>query len=120
VLTALAGLGLVAMVNRVGATPPMVDRLTIENASEFAFNVDVTGSSRGGSLDVGRVDRGSTIVVEKVIDQGDPWVFHFSGQGQDGGALSVDRQQLARQGWRLTIPDSAVQRLRAAGAPPTP
>ncbi len=52
--------------------------------------------------------------------QGDTWIFHFVGQGEDGGELQISHSELARQAWHLDIPDAVAQRLNAAGASPSP
>ena len=119
-LIAGVSLAIVLLVTRLDATPAMVDRVTIENTSDFAFDVEVTGASRDGWLQLGGTDEKSSTVLEKVLDQGDTWIFHFSGQGEDGGELTVPRAELEAADWKVTVPAAAVEKLRALGVPPTP
>ena len=55
-----------------------------------------------------------------MIDQGSTWMFHFTAQGKDGGEIRIERADLAAGGWRITVPERVGQRLRSAGAPPSP
>ncbi|MCA1708151.1 MAG: hypothetical protein LC808_34705 [Actinobacteria bacterium] len=90
-------------------------RLTVENPSPYIINVDVTGAKRDGWLDVGTVRRENRQTFEELADPGDQWVFRFSYGGVDAGELIVSRDQLARDGWKITVPGQATERLREAG-----
>lgn len=102
------------------ATPATVDRLVIDNPTEYDLQVTARGPTERASVAVATVSRGQRLTADQVIDQGDTWVFHFAGQGRDGTDVTIDRDDLAREGWVLTIPDEVAQDLRAKGAPPTP
>ena len=100
--------------------PSFVKRVTISNPSEFDVTVSVSPSRHQELMALGTVPHRSTLDVQDVIDQGSRWTFHFSANGRDGGELQVDREQLARNDWRVQIPDGVAARLRAQGAVPPP
>lgn len=102
------------------ATPATIDRLVVDNPTEYDLQVTARGPDERSSVAIATVSRGQQHLVEEVIDQGDSWVFHFAGQGRDGADLTVSRDDLARAGWVLTVPDEIAQDLRSKGAPPTP
>ncbi len=95
--------------------PRAFRRLTVENPTAYLINVDVTGAERDGWLDVGSFRRERTRTVEELTDQGPHWVFRFSYGGVQGGELTVTRDQLVRDGWRVGVPPDVTQRLRDAG-----
>ena len=104
----------------VRPSPTTVDHITIVNNSPYDVNVDLTGANRDGRLAIGAAPNRSTTEFEHVIDQGDRWILHFTAQGEDGGEVQVAKADLARADWRIVVPDAVVERLRAAGAPPSP
>jgi hypothetical protein len=110
----------VAVAPRVFVDPPRAEHVSLENRSDYAMEVEVTGARRDGWLRLGTAERGSTTIVSDVVDQGDEWIFRFGSQGLDGGETRVGRAELVRDGWRVTIPDSIAAHLAAQGAPPTP
>jgi hypothetical protein len=120
VVALVVAVAVVALVSRLDANPAVVGRVAIENNTEYALNVEVTDGGHTGWLQVGTVDQRATMVVSDVIDQGTTWVFHLTGQGEDGGEIQVTRSELAANGWRFTVPTKVSDALRAAGAPPTP
>ncbi len=89
--------------------------LTVENPSPYIVNVDVTSAERDGWLHVGIVRRESRQTFEGLADPGDQWAFRFSYGGVAVGELSISRDQLAREGWKITVPAEAAERLRDAG-----
>ena len=103
----VAGLG-------VGA-PSSFRQLTVHNPTPYMVNVDVTGAKREGWLDLGSFRRESQRTVEEVADQGRQWVFRFSSGGVEAGELVVSRDQLAHDGWTVTVPAEVTERLRDAG-----
>ncbi len=92
-------------------------RLTVHNPTPYLINIDVTGAQRDGWLDVGSFGRERNWSVEELADQGRQWVFRFSYGGVAGGELVIRRDQLARDGWKVTVPREVRERLRAAGLP---
>ena len=101
-------------------SPSFVDEITFANPTEYHLLIEVTGAERDGWMSVGTAQRSSTTVVEETIDQGNVWIFRFSGQGQQAGELRLTRAQLEGERWTVRIPDSIGAALRAMGAPPPP
>jgi hypothetical protein len=100
--------------------PSRVSRLTLANPSEFDIGVDVASGSGSHWLPVAVLERGATREYSDVLDQGSTWKFRFRAQGRDGGEVSVPRDQLSGDGWRLTVPDEVAAELRRSGAPANP
>ena len=101
-------------------SPSFVPRVTFVNTTAYDISIDATGAERDGWLLVGTAQKNSTTVVEGTIDQGDVWIFRFSGQGQQVGEVKMTRDELEQAKWTVQIPDSIGAALRAAGAPPSP
>jgi hypothetical protein len=95
--------------------PTSFSHLTVHNPTPYIINVDVTGAERDGWLGVGSFRRERTRTVEELADQGRQWVFRFSYGGVEGGELVLGREQLARDGWKVTVPAQVTERLRVAG-----
>jgi hypothetical protein len=100
--------------------PARVRSLTLVNGSEFALDVRVSSREGDGWLPLGRIFREDDRTVRDVLDQGDVWTFAVSGQGIDGGQVTVRRAELEAAGWTFTIPPEVAEQLRSAGAPATP
>jgi len=100
--------------------PQFVERVSVVNPSPYDIHVEVTGQDRGGWLSVTTADHGATGVGREVVDQGPVWIFRFLAQGRDGGELRISRRDLAQAGWSFEVPAAAIDRIRDAGAPPTP
>ncbi len=103
-------------VARLDVGPPStLRRLTVENPTPYLINVDVTGAERDGWLDLGSFPRERSRTVEELADQGRQWVFRFSYGGVQAGELTVSRDQLAHDDWRITVPWAVGENLRQAG-----
>jgi hypothetical protein len=100
--------------------PSHVDRLSFINPTVYDLHVDATDGARQGWVPLGTARRGETTAVEEVLDQGDAWIFRFSGQGEQGGELRLRREQLEGDGWKVVIPERTGAELQAKGAPPSP
>lgn len=118
-LAVVAVLGLVA-VSRLVPNPKTVHRVTIRNDTPYDLDVDATSGSHDGWTPVGIALAHSSTDVNDVIDHGGVWIFRFSGQGHDGGEVTVTRSDLAASNWQLIVPASVGDRMSAAGAAPTP
>jgi hypothetical protein len=114
-----AAIGLTSLVG-LSSGPKTVARITFENPTSYALDIEVRPGTAGGWTSAGSVRQMSTAEVSEVIDQGDVWVFRFDSQGQSGGELQLSRTELEASGWRVSIPTDVGARLAAAGAPPTP
>ncbi len=120
VVVTVAALGVLIPLSRMSASPPLVARITFVNPTEYDLDVDVTDAERGGWLAVGTAHKNQSTTVEDTIDQGEVWIFRFSGQGQDAGELRISRSQLERDRWTVQIPAQISETLRAKGAPAPP
>lgn len=120
VLAAAAAVAGLVFVMQSTGVPEYVDELTVENGTDYHLRIEVSGGEGESVLRVGTVEAESTKAFPRVIDQGEVWMFRFHGQGRMGGELRVDRSQLESDGWRLVVPESVADELRAQGAPPPP
>jgi hypothetical protein len=112
-------IGLTTLVGQTSG-PKTVDRITFENPTAYALDIEVSSGAAGGWTSAGSVRQKSTAEVSEVIDQGDVWVFRFDSQGASGGELRLSRTELEASGWRVSVPAEVGTRLAATGAPPTP
>ena len=119
VLGLITAVALAFVVSR-SAGPAKVARLTFENPTVYAIDIEVSPDTRTGWTSAGSVRQQSTADVEEVTDQGDVWLFRFHSQGETGCELRLDRSDLEASGWRIVIPPEVGARLAAAGAPRTP
>ena len=114
-----AAIGLTSIVG-LSSGPKTVARITFENPTDYALDIEVSSGTAGGWTSAGSVRQKSTAEVSEVIDQGDVWVFRFDSQGESGGELRLSRTELEASGWRVSIPAEVGARLARAGAPPNP
>lgn len=119
VVVLAAAVGLTTIVG-MSSGPRTVPRITFENPTAYAIDIEVRPGGGGGWTSAGSVRQNSTAVVSEVIDQGDVWEFRFDSQGQSGGELRLSRTELEAAGWRVSIPAEVGARLARAGAPPNP
>ena len=119
---ALALVTVVALTLAVGRSggPGTVPRLTFENPTLYAIEVEVSPGTGTGWTSAGSVRQKSAADVNEVTDQGDVWQFRFRSQGKIGGEVRLTRSELEAAGWRIVIPAEVGSRLVEAGAPPTP
>jgi hypothetical protein len=118
---ALVGLPalLLALVCAGCSSEAFVDEVVIDNPTDFAANVGVTGGERDGWLDLGTAESHSERTVEQVIDQGSTWIFRFSYSGYEE-EVELSRDGLERSGWRVQVPESFATALRDRGVLPPP
>lgn len=119
VLGLLTVIALTVVVGR-SAGPPKVARLTFENPTVYAIDIEVSPETGTGWTPAGSVRQQSTVDVEEVTDQGEVWRFRFTSQGESGGELVLSRSDLEASGWRIVILAEVGTRLADAGAPATP
>jgi hypothetical protein len=93
------------VVNAAGP-PPTVAGLEIRNPRRVAVSVEVSGGGRDGWTPVVTVDRGTSTRAERVVDQGDTWVFRFRSGPDELGEVVRSREDLERSGWRVDTPPS--------------
>ena len=87
----------------ITAGPDTVPRLTIVNDSAVDVEVAVARSRGAGIVDLGPVSARSTRTIRDVIDQGDQWVFVVDTARDRIGEVSVDRDELVRDGWAVHV-----------------
>lgn len=120
VLAAAAAVAGLVLVMQSTGLPQYVDELTVENGTDFHLRIEVSGGENESWLRVGTIEAQSTKAFSRVIDQGKIWLFRFHGQGRMGGELRVNRSQLEGDGWRVVVPNSVADELRAQGVAPPP
>jgi hypothetical protein len=114
----LWAIGMAALAPALRA-PAHVERLTVDNPTEWRVNVDVSDEEAGGWVGLGSVDRGHRYTFAGVLDQGETWIFTFRYAGQHA-ELRLSRHQLEQAGWQVTVPADLARRLQAAAVPETP
>jgi hypothetical protein len=98
--------------------PSLVNRITIDNPSEYDIHIDVREPGSSARLPVGVANQRCVTSFESVIDQGSVWVVEFRAQDLDGGRLTLDRSQLERDNWTIRVPTAVVESLRQTAVPP--
>jgi len=110
---------LIAFVIESTGLPGRIETLTVENLTDFPLDVELSGAGESW-LGVGVVDAGTTKDFTGVIDQGTTWVFRFSSQGATSARKVFSREELTESDWRLVVPRSVADELRATGVEPPP
>ncbi|HXY94521.1 MAG TPA: hypothetical protein VEP49_18730 [Acidimicrobiia bacterium] len=98
--------------------PDFVARVTVVNTSPYDLDIDVTTGARDGWLPLSVATANTTTSTQEVVDQGDTWIIRFSHEGSTIDEVTTSRAELARNHWRITVPDKVTQQLRAVGEPP--
>jgi hypothetical protein len=111
-LVAILVVALLAIAIRITEGPDFVNRVSVANRTGYDLDVDVTSASRDGWLPLSVATTGSTAVTREVIDMQDTWIFRFSHEGVSVGELRVSRDDLARNGWTIRVPERVAQQLR--------
>jgi hypothetical protein len=119
-VVAAAAVLVIVAASHLLAGPSFIPRITVVNGTDYALDVDATKAGHQGWLPIGTARQHSTTVFEQVADEGDQWVFRFRTEGIDGGELRVSRTALEQARWRIEVPTSVADQLKAAGATPTP
>jgi hypothetical protein len=119
VIILLASAVAVALAQLVVPTPPK-RTLTIVNGSDYELTVEATRPGDSSWTPVAIVDPRHPGRPARTIDQGDQWVFRFSGQGRSGGEVAISAEQLETDGWQFVVPPDVVSELESAGATPPP
>jgi hypothetical protein len=97
-----------------------VGRVTVGNPTDFPVNVEVSGGRGEQWLSLGSAEANSEVTTRDVVDQGDVWVFRFDYLGAHGARVEMSRADLARAGWRVEVPQTLDEDLRAMGFRPPP
>jgi hypothetical protein len=99
--------------------PAQIDEITVRNPHPWSADVAVTDEERDGWLGLGSLPRESSYTFHGVINQGEVWVFAFGYAGVHV-EQTMQRDELERENWIVTVPDEFAQRLQAAGVFETP
>ncbi|MCB1013807.1 MAG: hypothetical protein KDB10_01630 [Acidimicrobiales bacterium] len=97
--------------------PGRVDQIVVSNPTDYEVSVRVGEAGRDSRTPMGTVDAHEEVTVERVVDQGDAWVFTFTAQGRAAGELERTRDQLEADGWQIVIPSTVGDQLEAEGVP---
>lgn len=115
----VASIAAVVFTSWLVASPDRVS-LTVDNQTAYQLTIMATSADHDGWLPVMVVGPGREQTKGGVIDQGATWILRFSGQGHDGGEITVTREQLRADDWHFTVPNDVADRLEADGATPPP
>ncbi|MEA2499384.1 MAG: hypothetical protein QOH26_1789 [Actinomycetota bacterium] len=96
-----------------------VETIVIDNPTAFNANVDVAAGESEAWMGLITAEANSETAVEQIYDQGSTWVFRFSYSGYEE-SIELSRAELARSGWRVTVPESFATALRERGVLPPP
>jgi len=102
------------------SAPQFIERIFIENPTDYHLSIEVTGVDRDGWVPVSTARRNATTVGEEILDVGEVWIFRFAAQGEQAGELRLTRTELERADWLVRIPARVGDELRAKGAPLQP
>lgn len=118
--TAVAGVIILAFVMLSAMQlPSFVSRLTVANPTLYGIEIDVQGADGDGWVALGTFSRESVRNTYEVIDQGRTWTVRFRAGGLDAGRMTISRETLEDNRWRLTVPREVGDRLAAAGISPS-
>jgi hypothetical protein len=111
---ALALAAMVALGAWLVRSPDFVELVVVVNRTPYNLDVDVTGADRDGWMPMSVATGRSSTTTQDVVDQHDTWIFRFSHEGAHGGEIELARSELARNGWRVVVPDRVAEQLRVA------
>lgn len=97
--------------------PGHIDGLRVVNPTGYDISIATSGAGERVLTPLGSVDAGDEVTFDRVVDQGDEWVFHLRTQGRDAGRLARTAAQLEEADWQLDIPASVGDALAADGVP---
>jgi preprotein translocase SecF subunit len=112
--------GVVVAISACSGPVPTVDRVVVVNRTPYDVNVELRASNDSGWTLLGQARHDAETPFHEVVVQGDSWVVHFDYGGKDGGEITLSRRQLARNGWRIDVPEEVAGRLAEQGISPPP
>ena len=119
VVAAVVAAALLTVVIPTLRLPRYVDSIAVTNPHAWHAEVDVGRPDGSRWVGLGHVGRENTVTFRSVIDLGKDWVFRFAFGGTERDQLVISRADLDRSKWKVTIPDTFGERMRAAGESPT-
>jgi len=114
VLVIIMSAVVLATATAVVREPTRVRHLDIVNRGDAAIAVTVHPADDDGVQLLGTIEPASSHSLRDLLDQGKTWVFSFSHAGTELGSTRVPREALARDNWRLVIPDAVFDRMAPA------
>ncbi len=111
---AILVLAALVLIINVTTSMPRRDTVNILNRSSAPVTVEVSDGSGASWLPIGTADPGARERVESVIDQGGVWQFRFTVGPDRVGEIRHTADQLRADGWTVTIPADAADKLREA------
>lgn len=101
--------------------PPGRVDVEIDNPTVYEMRLEARSDPEDGWMPVAIIDRETTRTINEVLDLGDgTWTFRFSAQGHVAGTIDWTREELEADDWRIQVPSTIEESLRARGAPPSP
>lgn len=116
-MVVVAGTGLLALGASCAGDEP-IDRLTIVNRTPFDVEVKASDAKKQSWQILGQAAHESSTVNELVTDEGPTWVFQFHYGGEVVGEITVKREELVRNRWRVEVPTSVARTMRRLGFEP--
>jgi hypothetical protein len=114
----LLALGILALPAASCGDPSFVDKVIVANPYEYNVHAEVS-DGRSGWLNLGEVAPESEETNQQVVDMGPRWVFRFRFRDLEPVEVSLSRSELVSAGWRVEVPETLAQTLRARGEPPS-
>jgi hypothetical protein len=118
VVGGLLAVAVVLGVSQALEGPELVDRVTIDNPTQYPLEIEVAGGRDGSGLTLGPVAAGERHAFASVVDQGDRWVVRVKSARTDGGTVVLRRSELERSDWVIRIPEGVGSKLAENGASP--
>jgi hypothetical protein len=116
----VAAIGACILFANVACSDVSFVEVVIINDTNYPVDVNVTDKSKDGWLGLTLVGAQSTTTDERVIDQGEVWVFRFDYIGKYEEEVEISRDELARSDWTIRVPQSLEDRLREMDVPTPP
>jgi len=110
--------GIVLAFVAMSGGPKFISRVTVVNPTAYDLDVDIASGAGDGWTGLGTVERTGDETFQDVVDQGDTWIFRFSYGGKTAGEVRMTSQDLSRARWRVEVPPTFADTLRAAGVSP--
>lgn len=95
--------------------PDHIEQVTIDNPHPWAFDIRANEDRHL----VGAIDRETRQSFAQLIDQGNDWTFTFTYADQRA-EVQLTADEMHRDNWTVTVPDSLAADLRTAGVAETP
>jgi hypothetical protein len=115
--TGLVGVWIALILAGCMSMPDHVAEITVTNSTDHAAMVEVADDDRDSWLGLGRIPPGEEHTFEEVIDFGEQWRFRFV-HPEHSEEITVSREQLVDNDWRVEVPARYGERLDELGVEP--